>query len=260
MSENSPIGAYKRQHARLKLRAISWFAMASILAISALPGHHTVAQTPSADQPLPKAEAPFGLGDVRLPESQFQIAEIFRRLPPNVAGESLSVGPHVEFGNRRVIVAYGEDISQLMPCIAMAAFDAPTIMVDSPYLNGADVIVRGLPGAPLNENGFGVIVQAGGLDGNLAWMSYIEYDYLASFDTEKPRRPPIPQPQYMYRWAVLGSPWSFVAGAPTQVAVDALMRAFVAASSNKPMPTPLPDSHGELCKFQVPTSGTPISG
>jgi hypothetical protein len=233
-----------------------------LFALTMNPGFTVNAQTPLADQQLSKVRAPFGLGKIMLPNANPSIERLFGRLPLVVSGESVSSEPAVINEAYRVIAYYGGDLSTILPCMILAAIDVRWDLIEPSHTGGVGLIEDAFfNNPPLDKDGFGIVVQSGGLDGNLAWAKYVEFDRLLSFDPGNRQSPPVPQPRYTYRWAQVGSTWSFVASAPIQEAADALVRAFVGAAggavsdSTEAVPTVVqPSTTITTCAFQHPTS------
>ncbi|MBA2753668.1 MAG: hypothetical protein H0U40_04295 [Chloroflexia bacterium] len=189
-------------------------------------GHATpVSPAPSG---LPVAAAPFGLGSVVLPNDQAGVEALFDRLPDEMGGEPLSLGP--ERSGERTVASYGESDPLFGPSLTLQAIN---------FAEG-DFFPRDFTGVQFVASAAGTAdygAETFGRDGNLAW---VRAETTAAVAGDRPGTPEAARPIYTLAWGELDSPWLFTAAAVDAEGLRTLVTAFVtAATADQATPVPM---------------------
>lgn len=199
-------------------------------------GTSAVAQVATPEPVLPERTAPYGLGEMELPDDAESIWAVFEQLPVVVGGEVVSLVEPTSPFSRSFTVGYGDYSRRgfIQQCMVFFVLDVTTALGGPPYRTAEDVVVDWSGSSPPDEDGFGMIVEGAGRDGELVWGQDVSMSWIMRIDADNPADPPVPVPMFEMRWGIASSPWVFTALATTPEDRDALVAAFVTAAGGTP--------------------------
>jgi hypothetical protein len=167
---------------------------------------------------FPAAQAPDGLALVQLPDTIGAVADVFKRLPAQVAGHARE--PQFQhISSERAAVGYGQDARTpglQTPLLHLQAVNLAIPNFFPPNWTGGQVVAY--------MAGLGKETMDAGRDGALFWMRMR--------NQTSPSAPGSAEQVVLHGilWGRVDSPWLFSAPADTPEHRDDLLRAFLAAA------------------------------
>ncbi len=188
--------------------------LACCLAMLVGPGMAAAQEASPGAVELPAAAAPFGLGEVALPDDEGGVWDLFAALPETVIGQEAQPMEDLE---DRIIASWGTPDAMFGPPLTLQALSfADGDFFPEDFTAEAFVTMSAGTG--------GSQMTAVGRDGDLVWM---QTETTAGFAEDDPATPEATMTLYTLSWGEAESGWLYSATATTPEGLEGVAIAFV---------------------------------